>query len=92
MLLEYSFENRIDSGALQCRYSGLRYDRRFFSKRMLALPRHESIQTEPPSLLLDQEDDKIIYNSFVLYPQASVVDKYELIFTIGILTKLLVVK
>ena len=59
MLMEYSFENRIDSGALQCRYSGLCYDRRFFSKRMLALPRHESIQTEPPSLPLDQEDDKI---------------------------------
>lgn len=60
MLLEYSFENRIDNGALQCRYSGLCYDRRFFSKRMLALPRHESVQTEPPSsLLLDQEDDKI---------------------------------
>ena len=30
--------------------------------------------------------------SFVLYQQASVVDKYELLFTIGILTKLLVVK
>ena len=57
MLLEYSFENRINNGALQCRYSGLCYDRRFFSERMLALPRHESIQTE--LLLLDQEDDKI---------------------------------
>ena len=59
MLLEYSFENRINSGALQCRYSGLCYERGFFSKRMLALPRPESIQTQPPSFLLDQEDDKI---------------------------------
>ena len=59
MLLEYSFEFRLDSGALQCRYSGLCYDRWcFFSKRMLALLRQESIQAELPSLILDQEEDE----------------------------------
>ena len=42
MLLEYSFEIKLDSGVLQCRYRGLCYDRWFFSKQMLAqLPRHE---------------------------------------------------
>ena len=80
MLLEYSFENRINSAAVQCRYSGLCYDRRFFSKRMLALPRHESIQTQPPSLLLDQEDDKIrLYSQGNCSKNVETVDQFRFI-------------